>query len=311
MADEFMEQMQKLFDAGQFAEILTAWGADASNSVAFKEAAFAGYQPRKQDVVISTYPKSGTTWMLQMAYQIAFLGDGDFGHQYDVVPWPDKLIPLDNNIALDDMSVAQTSPTGLHIIKSHLEAEFIPYTPEAKYISVIRDPKDMLVSMAVFENGFNKMLFGDIVPMDSWVESFQSGRFMYQSWPEFIDSWWAMHERDNVLIVTFEEMKADNDGMIKRVAEFMGVSLTTEQIDKVVAKTSFTYMKENDHKFAQPAWDEGYVPLVRSGKSGNSKEALTEAQQQEIDAYCLRELERIGSDFPYREKFDVTVGGGN
>ena len=46
-------------------------------------------------------------------------------HQYDVVPWPDKLIPIDDNIALDDMSVAEASPTGMRIIKSHLEAAFI------------------------------------------------------------------------------------------------------------------------------------------------------------------------------------------
>ena len=307
MSDPFMEEMQQLFDAGHFADILYAWGKDTSHSVAFKEDAFAGYQPDKQDVIVSTYPKTGTTWMLQMAYQIAFLGDGDFEHQYDVVPWPDKLIPLENNVALDDMSVAQASPTGLRIIKSHLEAGFVPYTPEAKYISVVRDPKDMLVSMVLFEDGFNKMLFGDIVPIDTFVEAFQGEKFQYQPWPTFIHSWWALNEQENVLVVTYEEMKADSVGMIRRVAKFLGVNLMDGQVDQVAEKTSFAYMKTNEHKFAQPAWDEGYVPLVRSGKSGNAKELLSNEQQQQIDSYCLRELERIGSDFPYRDKFNVTV----
>jgi len=192
------------------------------------------------------------------------------------------------------MSFTDGSPTGLHVIKSHLEAEYIPYTPEAKYISIIRDPKDLLVSAAIFENGFNKLLFGDIVPIDAWVESFQSDQFMYQSWPAFIHSWWALRERENVLILTC-------------MADFLEISLTPEQFAKVAEKTSFDYMKANDHLFSQPAWEEGHVPLVREGKSGNSKELLSLEQQQQIDAFCLRELERIGSDFPYREKFDLAA----
>jgi len=205
------------------------------------------------------------------------------------------------------MSVTDGSPTGLHVIKSHLEAEYIPYTPEAKYISIIRDPKDLLVSAAIFENGFNKLLFGDIVPIDAWVESFQSDQFMYQSWPAFIHSWWALRERENVLILTFEEMKMDSASVIQRMADFLEISLTPEQFAKVAEKTSFDYMKANDHLFSQPAWEEGHVPLVREGKSGNSKELLSLEQQQQIDAFCLRELERIGSDFPYREKFDLAA----
>lgn len=307
MSDPFMKEMQKRFDAGEFANLLTAWGAEASNSVAFKEQAFAGYRPGKQDVIVSTYPKTGTTWMMQMAHQIAFLGEGEFEHQYDVVPWPDKLMPLPNNIVLNDMGVAQTSPTGLRIIKSHLEADFVPYTPEAKYISVVRDPKDMLVSLVLFQNGFYKMLFGDIVPIDAFVQSFQTDKFMYQPWPAFINSWWELNERDNVLIVTYEEMKADSHGTIQRVADLLGVNLTDSQIGKVAEKSSFVYMKTHEHKFAQPAGEEDYVPLVRSGKSGNAKELLSSEQQQQIDAYCLRGLERIGSDFPYREKFKATV----
>ena len=208
-----------------------------------------------------------------------------------------------DNIELEDMSVADASPSNLRVIKSHLEAEFIPYSAEAKYISVIRDPKDLLVSMVMFENGFNELLCGGSVPIDAFVKSFQSDRFQYQSWPVFINSWWELKERENVLLVTFEEMKANPARMIRTVAAFLGVSLTGTQTQKVFEKTSFNYMKANDCKFAQPAGKMGNVPLVRSGKDGNSKELLNDDQQQQIDDFCMQTLERIGSDFPYREKF--------
>lgn len=83
----------------------------------------------------------------------------------------------------------------------------------------------------------------------------------------------------------------------------MNVELSEDQFNKVVEKSSFNYMKTNNSKFDPPAWDAGHVPMVRSGKSGNSKELLSADAQQQIDEYCLQKLAEIGSDFPYRELY--------
>ena len=40
--------------------------------------------------------------------------------------------------------------------------------------------------------------------------------------------------------------------------------------------------------------------MVRSGKSGNAKELLSTEAQQQIDEFCMRELEKLGSSFPYK-----------
>jgi hypothetical protein len=101
----------------------------------------------------------------------------------------------------------------------------------------------------------------------------------------------------------YEDMKKDSQGCIKQVAEFLQVELTEEQFNKVLEKSSFSYMKANDEKFAPPAWDAGHVPMVRSGESGNSKELLSEEAQAQIDAFCLQELDKLSSDFPYRERY--------
>jgi hypothetical protein len=48
--------------------------------------------------------------------------------------------------------------------------------------------------------------------------------------------------------------------------------------------------------------------MMREGRSGNSKELLTPAQQRRIDAWCAQELERLGSDFPYERIFALPGG---
>ncbi|MFT5111467.1 MAG: hypothetical protein ACI8P9_000787 [Parasphingorhabdus sp.] len=303
MTDEFLEKIKTLFDKGDYAGAIRQWGVDTSNSVEFKHAAYANYIPGTNDVIVSTYPKSGTTWMKQIAYQIGFRGQGEYNHIDEVVPWPDMLVPMETAPDIADLTPIKGSPTGLHVIKSHLEAVYVPYTEEAKYICVIRDPKDTLVSVAHFENGFNQLLFGATVPTEEWVKTFQTNEFVYQPWAVITDSWWRLRDRDNVLVYLYEDMRKDGDDCAKNVADFLGIELTSEEMKLVLDKSSFAYMKENDHKFAPPAWDSGYVPMIRSGKSGNSKELLTTDQQQQIDDHCLKTLKALESDFPYEELY--------
>lgn len=302
MSDEFLEKVKAQFATGNYAEVIEEWGVDTSNSHQFKKNAYADYHYKAQDVIVTTYPKSGTTWMKQIAVQIGYLGDGEYNHIDDVVPWPDKLVPIEGP-ELNDISVLSDSPTGIHVIKSHLEADYIPYDTGVKCICVIRDPKDTLVSVVHFENGFNKLLFDHTVPVEEWVAAFQTDRFIYQPWALLTDSWWRLKDRDNVLIMFYEDMKKDPQATVKQVADFLQVELTKEQFKKVLEKSSFSYMKANDDKFAPPAWDAGHVPMVRSGKSGNAKELLSTESQLQIDEFCMREFEKLGSTFPYRELY--------
>lgn len=302
MSDEFLDKVTALFEAGRYADAIQEWGIDTSNSHDFKQKAYADYRFNEKDVIVTTYPKSGTTWMKQIAVQIGYLGEGEYRHIDDVVPWPDKLVPIEGP-ELNDVSVLSDSPTGIHVIKSHLEAAYVPVDTGVKCICVIRDPKDTLVSVVHFENGFNKLLFNHTVPVDEWVAAFQTDRFIYQPWALLTDSWWRLKDSSNVLVMFYEDMKKDLQNTVKQVAEFLQVELTEEQFNKVLEKSSFSYMKANDEKFAPPAWDAGHVPMVRSGKSGNSKELFSEEAQAQIDAFCVRELEKLSSDFPYRERY--------
>ena len=46
---------------------------------------FKGYQPTEHDVFVVTYVKSGTNWMMQLAHQLLFHGEGDYEHIHCVV----------------------------------------------------------------------------------------------------------------------------------------------------------------------------------------------------------------------------------
>ena len=50
-------------------------------------AAVEALVPRNSDVFISTFAKSGTTWMQQIVHQIRCKTDDTFDDIYQVVPW--------------------------------------------------------------------------------------------------------------------------------------------------------------------------------------------------------------------------------
>jgi len=129
------------------------------------------------------------------------------------------------------------------------------------------------------------------------------------SWAEHLAGWWAVRREPNVLFITYEDLKRDHAGMVRKIAEFMGVDLTPAELAAVVEQSTFASMKAAQHKFEPelmvPWGKEG--AMMRRGASGGSSELLTADQQRRIDEHCRGELVRLGCDFPYDAEYGVRV----
>ncbi|MCJ7625382.1 MAG: sulfotransferase domain-containing protein, partial [Anaerolineaceae bacterium] len=138
-----------------------------------------------------------------------------------------------------------------------------------------------------------------------WLELFLSDRFTFGSWAEHTAGWWAFRSQTNVLVTTYQEMKHSPKASVEQIAALMGVSLTAEQLEKILYKSSFEYMQSNEDEFVPPIFGNGpnQKIMFRSGKSRFSGELIDEAQQDTIDRFALSELQCLGSDFPYAELF--------
>ena len=268
-----------------------------------KKNPFRGYAPGPQDVFVMTYAKSGTNWMMQIVHQLIWHGQGEYEHLHDVVPWPDTLaMPFVKKYAipLEEATHWQQSPERLRVIKTHFDWDMLPYSDAAKYIAVIRDPKDIFVSNYHF---IRDGVYGPAMPtVDTWFELFLSTNFpLGGSWAVNTAGYWAQRHRPNVLIASFKDMKRDLRGTVLKVAAFLNIDVPSSVIDEVCRKSSFEHMKANDRKFAMGkmiAWRKPGA-MIRTGRQNGSSEMLSPAQQRRIDEYFTSELKRLGSDFPY------------
>ena len=266
---------------------------------------FAGYEPTPADVLVCSYFKSGTHWAMQMAHQIAHRGAGEYASIYDVIPWPDGPRP-DLNVTLADPRPLALSPTGVRVIKTHAPAQHVPYRPDAKYLCVVRDPKDVFVSSYHF---IAAAMLGPLRPsVDTWLSLYLSDDAFCGPWPEFTASYWPWRDRPNVRFLTYEQMQADRPGVVRALAQFLGVDLTDAQRAQVLERSGYAYMKAHDHKYHQSPGTPFSPPggqMIRAGRHGGSGELLSPTQQTRIDDWCRARMRALGSDFPY----DAFYGG--
>ena len=104
-------------------------------------------------------------------------------------------------------------------------------------------------------------------------------------------------------MVSYEDLKKDRRGGVKRIAEFLGLERTDAEIDEVVEASSFEAMKNNDaanYNWLSGEWlDPGREPFVRKGIIGDWKNHFNEESIKKLDEYMERRMKDSGIPIHY------------
>ena len=109
---------------------------------------------RNDDIVISTYAKSGTTWLQQIIAQLLFPGCEGM-EVAEMSPWMDLRIPP-KEVKLPEVE----AQTHRRFMKTHLPVDALVYSPLAKYIYIGRDGRDVVWSMYNHHANANDIWYG-------------------------------------------------------------------------------------------------------------------------------------------------------
>lgn len=261
-----------------------------------------GFEFRDGDVVIANWGKSGTTWMQQIVGQLIFAGAADLPIG-DLAPWIElRIVPY------DDLMAKLDAQTERRILKTHLPADALVFSPKAKYIYLGRDGRDVAWSMynhlmhmtpelySAFNNtpgrvgppverprGGARKFFHD------WLDT---GVALWPYWPN-VQSWWNVREVPNVMLVHYSDLKADLPGQIRRVAEFLDLDIDTALWPTIVEHCTFDYMKENGDRLSQTLknWFEGGLKsFIYKGTNGRWRDVLTREDMHKYEAAAAASL---------------------
>jgi methylamine dehydrogenase accessory protein MauD len=246
------------------------------------------FVPRPDDIFIVTYPRSGTTWMQMILYQLTTQGKMDFPHITTVCPWFER--------SLKDGTTYDALPAP-RVFKSHLAYRKIPKGP-CKYICVARDGRDVAVSYYYFYTTH----MGFKGTFDEFLESFLKGEVAYGSWFRHVRRWWEHPDDPNVLFLYYEELAADLPGSLRRISAFCGLEIALERWPGILECCSFAFMKQHESQFdplTAMLYEQGFQPHkhLRRGQAGAWSEKLSSQQTRRFDKAFTKRLGETDLNF--------------
>ena len=274
----------------------------------FDSARWAGYRARPDDIIIATFPKCGTTWTQRI---VSMLLAGSAAPAPLGGPWPDFRLrgPVEPILAM-----AEAIPGRRHL-KSHLPYDALPVWEGVKFIHVARDGRDSALSMHNHMRGFTSQMnllmdqvsledpkFGHAAPPtpEDPAESFR--RWLIDggavgdpgaSFWEVERSYWAARRDPAMLLVHYNDLKADRGAEIARIAHYIEIELSSAVMEEIVEAADFEAMREQGAALmpgAENAWVDGAKTFLNKGVNGRWQGVFAEADLRAYDARIAEEF---------------------
>jgi len=266
------------------------------------------FRPRPDDVVIATFPKSGTTWMQQIAHGLRTRGDMSFEEITEVTPWIEAAFDVGWDLEADQIAAPR-------IFKSHLSGEQLRL--DCRSIVVLRDPIDALVSFYDFMNGW--FLEPDVVSIESFVRYIATRDHHAGDYWSHLTSWWMRRREPGVLLTAFEELKRDLPAEVRRVAAFLGVGDDAQSLEIATRQSRFEFMKAHESQFDEHLTaharnracglpEDARCTKVHRGESGQAQQRLDVETRSMLDEFWNNRVTPVTGFVSYAELL-VTLRG--
>jgi hypothetical protein len=237
------------------------------------------------DLFIASYPRSGTTWLRFLLFEL-LTGE------------PSGFVSVNKSIPYvgEHQRAPRLLPNGGRVIKTH--EVFLRGVGSAIY--VVRDPRSVVLSeylwqlrTGLFEGSF-----------DVFFDGFIAGRANpYGRWDRHVDVWSrsSIQTAGRLLVVRFEDLRGDTHAELKRVLGFLGLNLDRFLIDRAVAHNELAEMRAKEE--AAPSWALGArarpeIRFVNSGALADWKDTLRQEQVQTITSEFYESLLAHGYETP-------------
>lgn len=274
------------------------------------------------DIIITSYPKCGTTWTEQCVLLLLNQGNKDLldpSHKNVYQPgsnvrgklWPEASIENDtDNAAQSGLEFASitfddfNNAPGPRVIKSHARSEHLlgcnrqgltGLKPDGVEVLIVsRNPLDACVSS--FYHAFNPFKNG--WSFDAWAAVWLTGNVTFGCYFEWVRGWYedVQHNPTKAMWLQYEDMQSDPRGQIEKIAAYLEIPVTEEIVDNVLRYSSFDSMKEQAN--AKGGDHGGHL---RQGKSGDWKNHFSEQLVQEFREKYNKEMAGTGLSFSIGE----------
>jgi aryl sulfotransferase len=256
---------------------------------------------RPDDIFVCSPAKCGTTWVQTIVAALVF-GREVPGQVMELAPWIDaRYEPIDSMVERLDAQAHRRS------IKTHTNADGIPWYSTASYIVVGRDGRDAFMSLHNHMSNMRPEFVMDLArsahdegidlgdasppPVEDIHEFFAWWLNDDPSWFEHVASFWGHRHEPNVCFVHYTDMLENLDREMRRLGEFLRVGIDEDSWPDLVRSCTFTAMKERSDQIGDldRAFLGGIETFLFRGSNARWHDVLTSEELVAFERRC-REL---------------------
>ncbi|KAK3884511.1 hypothetical protein Pcinc_011228 [Petrolisthes cinctipes] len=291
------------------------------------------FEFRPDDILIMTYPKSGTTWMQELVWSLTH---PDHLHQADfhTISSRSSFLEVDvitsletqqsntslmsrfwdvcgrdsrpeDGIQLQMIAQSPSSKQNPRIIKTHLPFTHLPpnLLETCKVIYMSRDPRDVcvsyyhfcrLIATYQFEGSFN-----------DFVQSFIRGETYYGEVWDHCKAAWTHRAHHNLHFISYEALQSDLTTSLTSLASFLGLHASPQFLKIVEEHASFTNMKLRHDKMPL-SFSSKMIPgkgsFFREGVCGTWTK-MADPDMQTLMSHWIQQREsHLGFGLPFNQE---------
>uniref|UniRef100_A0A2A4K5L1 Sulfotransferase domain-containing protein n=1 Tax=Heliothis virescens TaxID=7102 RepID=A0A2A4K5L1_HELVI len=267
---------------------------------------------RPDDIWVTTFSRSGTTWLQELVWLVA--NNLDF-ETAKAVPLSKRFayieyttqraetraesIPTNSNAPRATFEDFQTLPNvaSPRYVKSHLPLSLLPpkLLETAKVFYIARDPRDVAVSYHFAHKLFR--YFDDNVEFKEFWDLFKNDLIMHTPIFPHVEEAWQKREHPNMMFLFYEELQNDLRQVIERVCRFLDKEYSKEQQKLLADYLNFNNMRQKP-MVSKSSDDSNEVTFFRKGKSGGWVNYFDEEMTKEAEEFMEKYLKKTDLRYP-------------
>ncbi|XP_072963592.1 flavonol sulfotransferase-like [Typha angustifolia] len=195
------------------------------------------FKARPSDLILASYPKSGTTWLKALLFATVHRksnANSTTPHPLETHS-PHQCVPfLESEVYTNDRIPNLDSLPSPRLFATHIPFGSLPESilvSNCKIIYICRDPKDNIISWWHFINTLKVNANMEPSSLEETIELFCNGVHSFGSLWDHVLGYWKEHLQrpHQVLFLSYEGLSQDPHGNLKRLADFIGSPFSADE----------------------------------------------------------------------------------
>lgn len=224
---------------------------------------------RPSDIVISTPPKCGTSWLQMITALLVFQTPELPAPLWILSPWLDARMGSKREIFAD-----LDKQTHRRFIKTHTARWGLPIADGVTYVCAGRDPRDVALSWDDHMTNIDREVTGSRIKAASAIDGVdspprpappsehvdQSARAKFWRWVlddaspgtvvssllstlDHVESFWEVRDADSTVLLHYDDLRVDLEGQMRALADRLGIDVPAQQWPILVKAASVEEMR--------------------------------------------------------------------